>query len=216
MRVHRAGFTILELLFVAAIIGILGALILPILSRAKERARETNCASNLRQLYAAIDMYCSDTDGWQHPPPDLVSINAYVGNNQIFHCPSEDWIRKYANGSWPLHAWLWPSEDEAPFRISYPYVIEILRIEGHPDFDHLWELIRSKPNTGVVACNWHGAVLQNARGWRSDKFTKTFGPPPEHAGPVIRICFDGHLYVRQHKVGAWQSPDDLFYWPDLW
>ena len=92
--VRRRGFTLIELLVVIAIIAILAAILFPVFARAREKARQTSCMSNIRQLSAGAMMYSQDYDELVIPSwlasnktwMDL--INPYTKNAQIFICPS--------------------------------------------------------------------------------------------------------------------------------
>lgn len=108
----RRGFTLIELLVVVAILGVLAALLFPALSSAHEKARESACSSNLRQIGQALAMYASDHD--DHLPPvsspanvpwDAALLNQVGHNTSVFRCPADPWpdtkkdIRTYsANG----------------------------------------------------------------------------------------------------------------------
>ncbi|MGQ9730912.1 MAG: type II secretion system protein [Candidatus Zipacnadales bacterium] len=98
----RRGFTLIELLVVIAIIAILAAILFPVFAKAREKARQTSCLSNLKQLALGTLMYSQDYDEWVVPNhtgaqvPAGVSwvewwdiIEPYIKNWQIFVCPSQ-------------------------------------------------------------------------------------------------------------------------------
>jgi prepilin-type N-terminal cleavage/methylation domain-containing protein/prepilin-type processing-associated H-X9-DG protein len=94
------GFTLIELLVVIAIIAILAAILFPIFAKAKERARQTECVSNLNQMGKAMLMYIDDWDGVMMPVVGYVPyddkngwtwrLRHYNDTLKIFRCPSDN------------------------------------------------------------------------------------------------------------------------------
>ena len=96
----RRGFTLIELLVVIAILAILAAILFPVFARAREKARQASCQSNLRQLGLATLMYAQDYDErlpwWDYTQGELNgsgfshcrAVYPYVNNLQLFACPS--------------------------------------------------------------------------------------------------------------------------------
>ncbi|HCU34835.1 MAG TPA: hypothetical protein DGT21_05090 [Armatimonadetes bacterium] len=94
----RRGFTLIELLVVIAIIAILAAILFPVFARAREKARQSSCLNNVKQITLAILQYVQDYDE-RTPPGAAVDMNShahpwasavpYVKNQQVFVCPSD-------------------------------------------------------------------------------------------------------------------------------
>jgi prepilin-type N-terminal cleavage/methylation domain-containing protein/prepilin-type processing-associated H-X9-DG protein len=96
----RKGFTLIELLVVIAIIAILAAILFPVFARAREKARQASCQSNLKQLTLSAIMYAADYNSvWvrSHTVPGnlawatwTMALNPYIKNVELFRCPSAD------------------------------------------------------------------------------------------------------------------------------
>lgn len=107
----RRGFTLIELLVVIAIIAILAAILFPVFAKAREKARQSSCLSNVKQISLGIVQYAQDYDetlpanataAYSYAAPDgtpiviappsamlwMYMVYPYVKNVQVFTCPS--------------------------------------------------------------------------------------------------------------------------------
>lgn len=105
----RRGFTLIELLVVIAIIAILAAILFPVFARAREKARQASCQSNLKQIALAALMYAQDYDevtwdyAWREPTWTYWRWEPfawpYTKNLQLTTCPS---IKMAQSGTPPI------------------------------------------------------------------------------------------------------------------
>src|SRR6184192_1344804 len=99
---RRCGFTLIELLVVIAIIAILAAILFPVFAQAREKARQTACLSNLKQVGTGLMMYAQDYDETLPAQPNEVpkfwldtagtnwcrGVLPYIKSRQVYICPS--------------------------------------------------------------------------------------------------------------------------------
>jgi prepilin-type N-terminal cleavage/methylation domain-containing protein/prepilin-type processing-associated H-X9-DG protein len=129
-RARKPGFTLIELLVVIAIIAILAAILFPVFAQAREKARQSSCLSNCKQIGLASNLYLQDWDEtfpghqWQDgqglwPLPDgrmyrghlgwQLQFYPYIKSTAVFICPSDSGPRDHYsdNGKVAVYANEW-------------------------------------------------------------------------------------------------------------
>ncbi len=152
----RRGFTLIELLVVIAIIAILAAILFPVFAKAREKARQTSCLSNAKQLATGLYMYCQDYDealpfcfssdgypGYTWYRYWYEQAEPYIKNTQIFSCPSSGVQYNFLTRRTADYGW---NQAHMPYR--YPYGATSLALLHRPA--EIMMFCDAQPSGGIV------------------------------------------------------------------
>lgn len=178
----RRGFTLIELLVVIAIIAILAAILFPVFAKAREKARQASCNSNIKQLMLGVVSYAQDYD--ERLPYDNLPGTApyytwrsmilpYIKNNQIFMCPSNASMSpsfvSYTGGTddtlqsgYAINVSHWLAGAPTP-----PYGQSLGTIDDACCVVYLWE--STGPSEVGIDSNSHGYVRTDAAALRHNE-----------------------------------------------
>jgi len=200
-RRRRPAFTLIELLVVIAIIAILAAILFPVFAKAREKARQINCISNLKQIGTAVQMYASDYDErlnyYQHPwgLAWYDDLEPYLKNTQLRVCPSKpEWNPTAATHKtgYGLNHTPFPSGIGSP---SPPASVSLGQIEAPAET--IGGADKNQGNVYVVGVSFSGSAA-----WPYNVETR-------HNDGASFFFLDGHAKWLP-KSGSWSSSNALW------
>ncbi len=165
----RRGFTLIELLVVIAIIAILAAILFPVFSRARERARAITCASNMKQMGLAFAMYTTDYNETYPPTYQWkTNLQPYMRNTQMFKCPSRPQLPWYYGHGYNCGLFGWETVDGNPAAGFAERSLAAIVSPSHKILLAEWDRCNSGPPNGIRAvtrggstCAWSVSRVHN-------------------------------------------------------
>jgi len=148
------GFTLVELLVTVGIISVLAGILLSIVTAARSAGREAVCASNLRQIGLAYEMYVDDLEA---RPPSLAAMCAagYIRDGRILHCPADP-TPGWATVSYEDY-WRDPIPQDRWTSYYYPWYTP----GGQAEQTYWMPIVQTGPCHGIAYCLLHGNQVQD-------------------------------------------------------
>jgi len=212
MKRSQQGFTLIELLVTIAIIGILAAILFPVFARAREKARQVSCASNLKQIGIAYMQYVQDYDetlprydaGPAKPTGSnslLKSLQPYIKNTQVYLCPSESAATAIDGGvhysDYNYNLFLGYKSSTSTLAAAKPYMITSLAGLTQPSltvaFGEYWPNTGQSWFTGVMTSTGAAGVNCASSACSQGMATYPRYPTMRHSQGQNMLFADGHV-----------------------